>query len=337
MIPTSSDNDDSIKNKEDEQIPMESFPVSTNDEQLNDRRPRRRRRKDSDAQYDQSELAKTITTEDLNCTLADSMARNRRIVDDNAEELSQPTTPIVSDIKAEHIPIVGYAKEPLLPLYKACAPLVDILNDLYTYVHVALNETPELPADGLTIDESAAIRLYTMEWQSPHPSLYTMLNQTLRDDNREHLRPYFKYMKLFVTALVKLPCVPQSTIWRGITKNLSADFTPNTSVTSRTFSSCTAILSLLEDNTYLGSTGERTLLSIETINGRKIRAHSHFLTEDEILLLPGTHMVVQSQISPASNLHIIHLKQIIPDEVLLEPPFEGKFNITNHWFLISIY
>ena len=334
---SSSGSSDSTK-KEDDQIQIESSPVSISDEQLNDRRPKRRRRtKDTNTQHDQIEMAKVTTMEDLNCTLADSMSRNRRIVDDNAEELSRPTTPVVSDIKAEHVPIVGYAKEPLLPLYKACAPLVHILHDLYAYVQVALNETPEVPADELTIDESAAIRLYTMEWQSPHPSLYSMLNQTLRDGNREHLRPYFKYMKLFVTALVKLPCVPQSTIWRGITKNLSADFTPNTSVTSRTFSSCTAILSLLEDNTYLGSTGERTLLSIETINGRKIRAHSHFLTEDEILLLPGTHMVVQSQISPAPNLHIIHLKQIIPDEVLLEPPFEGKSNITNNRVLIFIY
>ncbi len=82
---------------------------------------------------------------------------------------------------------------------------------------------------------------------------------------------------------------------------------------------------------YLGNTGDRTLFSVEVINGRTVRDHSHFVTEDEILLLPGTHMIVQSQFSPAPELHIIHLKQVIPEEVLLEPPFEGNLDVFNHF------
>ena len=49
------------------------------------------------------------------------------------------------------------------------------------------------------------------------------------------------------------------------------------------------------------------------------------MTEDEVLLLPGTQMVVQSQLNPASDLHIIHLKQVIPKETLLELPFKGIY------------
>ena len=85
---------------------------------------------------------------------------------------------------------------------------------------------------------------------------------------------------------------------------------------------------------YLGNTGDRTLFSVETINGRTIRAHSQFSTEDEILLLSGTQMIVQSQLSPAPDLHIIHLKQVIPEETLLEPPFDGNSYILNHFFHI---
>ena len=81
---------------------------------------------------------------------------------------------------------------------------------------MALDETPEEPQDGLTIDESAAIRLYTIEWQKPHRSLYSMLNETLKTADRKALQPYFKYFKLFLTALVKLPSVPPQTIWRGV-------------------------------------------------------------------------------------------------------------------------
>ena len=253
-------------------------------------------------------------------------SNNRRIVETIAEESNLRKTNIINNITADLGPIVEYAKAPLLPLVKACAPLTDIIHNLAFYVQMALNETPEEPPDGLTIDESAAIRLYTIEWDEPYQSLYLMLNQTLKQDHREHLRPYFKYLKLFLTALVKLPCVPQSTIWRGVTKNLSAKFPPATPVTWWAFSSCTTELTVLENNMYLGNVGDRTLFSVEVINGRTIRAHSHFVTEDEILLLPGTHMIVQSQFSPAPNLHIIHLKQVIPEEVLLAPPFEGNLN-----------
>ena len=159
-----------------------------------------------------------------------------------------------------------------------------------------------------------------------------MLNCTLKTGTREDLRPYFKYLKLFLTALVKLPCMPSLTVWRGVTKNLSAEFPPGTLVTWWRFSSCTTSLTVLENNMYLGNKGERTLFSVEAINGRTIRDHSHFITEDEILLLPGTHMVAQSQLSPAPDLYFIHLKQVIPKEMLLEPPFEGILNIFNLLF-----
>jgi hypothetical protein len=277
-------------------------------------------------------MAVAVAMEDSDHTQVDSMTRNRRVVEVTAEEFNLSTVNSIEDIRAELGPIVGYAQEPLLPLYKACAPLTDIVHNLNFYVQAALNETPEVPPDGLTIDESAAIRLYTIEWNKPYRGLYSMLNHTLKDENREHLRPYFKYLKLLLTALAKLPCVPPSTVWRGVTKDASADFPPNTPTTSWAFSSCTTALPVLENNTYLGNTGNRTLFSVETINGRKIRAHSHFSMEDEILLLPGTHMIVQSQFSPAPDLHMIHLRQVIPETVLLEPPFEGTFNIANYLF-----
>ncbi|CAF4333760.1 unnamed protein product, partial [Didymodactylos carnosus] len=172
-------------------------------------------------------------------TLGDSINRNRRVVEDVAGKQNLTTTNIINDIKMNLGPIVGYAEERLLPLSKACAPLTNIIPDLSVYVHMALDETPEEPPDGLTIDESAAIRLYTIEWEGPHRSLYSILNHTLKTADREDLRPYFKYLKLFLTALAKLPCVPQLTIWRGVTKDLSADFPPGTLVTWWAFSSCT--------------------------------------------------------------------------------------------------
>jgi hypothetical protein len=273
-----------------------------------------------------------IPMKDPRSALNNSMLKNHRIIEVVIEQLHLTTMNIFNDIIAKLDPIVGYAETPLLPLFKACAPLTNIVYNIFFYIQLALSETPEVPSDELTIDESAAIRLYTIEWAAPHRSLYAMLNSALRNNDREHLQPYFKYMKLLLTAMVKLPCVPQSTIWRGVTRNLSTEFPPGTPVTWWSFTSCTNELAVLTSEMYLGNTGDRTLFSVETINGRTISAHSHFVTENEIVLLPGTHMIVQSQICPASDLHIIHLKQVIPDVVLLEPPFEGILNIFSQLF-----
>ncbi|CAF3797413.1 unnamed protein product [Rotaria sp. Silwood1] len=246
-----------------------------------------------------------MVVEDSNNTPNNTIIKNRRLVEAVTEGSTLTISNIINDIAANLGPIVGYAEEPLLPLVKACAPLTSIIPNLSYYVELALNETSEQPPDGLTIDESAAIRLYTIEWTENQQSLYSMLNCTLKKDTRENLRPYFKYLKLFLTALTKLPCAPSSTIWRGVTMDLSAQFPLGTSVIWWAFSSCTTSLAVLENNMYLGDT-------------------------DEILLLPGTQMIVQSQLSPASDLHIIHLKQIKPKEMLLEPPFEGISKFSKH-------
>jgi hypothetical protein len=274
----------------------------------------------------------TVVREDLGEIHTDSRTNDRGRGGDASKKQNQASTSGMNDTNEKLEPIVLYAAEPLLPLSEACAPLANILHNLSFYVQMALDETPEKPPDGLSVDESAAIRLYTIEWDKPHRSLYSMLNYTLKECDREDLVPYFKYLKLFLTALVKLPCVPPLTVWRGVTKNLSDEFAPGTPVTWWAFSSTTTQLTVLENNMYLGNTGDRTLFSVEAINGRTVRAHSHFVTEDEILLFPGTHMIVQSQFSPAPELHIIHLKQVIPEVVLLEPPFEGMLNIFKHSF-----
>jgi hypothetical protein len=214
-------------------------------------------------------------------------------------------------------PIAGYAREPLLPLEEACEPLISIVPRLPAHIWIA-KQNSKNPADGLTEDESAAIRLYTMEWDAgenvPRGSLYSHLNRTLKLIDRTKLRPWFRYLKLFLTALAKLPPAPRQTVWRGVRKDHTADYPRGAEATS---------LSVLESELYLGNVGTRTLFSIEAFSGRTIRAHSHFKVEDEILLLPGTFFEVKSRLNPAPDLYIIHLSEKLPPHDLLEPPFEG--------------
>ena len=88
------------------------------------------------------------------------------------------------------LPIEGYEKNKLLPLEKAAEPLIPHIHDLSTKVWVAKRNSVN-HSNGLTPDESASIHLYTMQWPKPHVSLYTMLNQTLRQAKRDILIPWF--------------------------------------------------------------------------------------------------------------------------------------------------
>ena len=218
-------------------------------------------------------------------------------------------------------PIAGYEREALLPLEDACRPLEGLIDDLPKYVWIS-KQNCQHPEDGLTEDESASIHLYTMEWPNTEQSLYVNLNRALRGVNRQELKPWFRYLKLFLTALFKLPAV-EGMVWRGVHGDLSSQYKSNRDQAWWALSSCTLSLKILESPLYLGRTGTRTLFSIETQSGRRIRSHSHFKHEEEILLLPGTFVEVLSDLSPAENLHIIHLREKSAPFHLLQPPFVG--------------
>ena len=221
-------------------------------------------------------------------------------------------------------PIFGYAREPLLSLEEACASLLHVVPRLPPHIWVA-KENSKNPSDGLTQDESAAIHLYTMEWTADvvdsTGSLYIYLNRALRMADRTVLKPWFRYLKLLLTALAKLKTNPNQRVWRGIPKYDNAEYSVGSEVIWWAFSSCTISLNILESPLYLSNVGERTIFSIETFNGRAIHDHSHFTVEDEILLLPGSCFEVKSRLNPAPGLYIIDLVQKRPPHDLLEQPF----------------
>ena len=103
------------------------------------------------------------------------------------------------------VPIYSYEQELLVSLEEACQSLENMLGtELQLYITVAKLNSKE-PKHGLTQDQSASIYLYTMEWNEPQDSLYVLLNQALCANDRSQLEPWNKYLKLFLTALSKLP------------------------------------------------------------------------------------------------------------------------------------
>ncbi|UJR34731.1 hypothetical protein I4U23_027508 [Adineta vaga] len=188
-----------------------------------------------------------------------------------------------------------YMNEPLVSLEEACHPLKSCLGEELEKNIIISKSNSKFSADNLTIDESASIRLFTMEWKIKENSLYTKLNQTLREDNQMNLRLY---------------SLQNQTIWRGVRANVSNDYNRNDEITWSGFSSCTNSIQVLESSTYLGRAGARTLFSIESSNGKSIRAHSYFFGEEEILLPPGTKFKVIGKMISKDNFCIIHLREI---------------------------
>ncbi|CAF1212862.1 unnamed protein product [Adineta steineri] len=209
-------------------------------------------------------------------------------------------------------PIRGFENMPHVSLEEATQPLTVYVPEIDHMVYIVKGNITELK-DNLTIDESASIALYSMEWPPRKNSLYIVLNEILRSPNRaELLPPWFKFLKLFLTALSKLPLVGRRTIYRGVKLDLRNQYIKGTKTVWWGFSSCTSSIEVLENEQYFGKTGTRTLFSIECDNGKDIRQHSFYQTEDEILILPGQEFEVVSSLDMGNNLIMIQLKEIIP-------------------------
>ncbi|CAF3813281.1 unnamed protein product, partial [Rotaria sp. Silwood1] len=145
--------------------------------------------------------------------------------------------------------IKGYEKEPIVSLEQVCEPLHGILDELNENIQIAKMNCTR-PSDGLTQDESAAIHIYTMEWDESESSLYAKLNRILRAPERRLLKPWFRYLKLFLTALYKLPSV-DCQLWRGVKEDLSHLYPKGEFRIWWSFSSCTTALDVLQRPNFI--------------------------------------------------------------------------------------
>ena len=174
-------------------------------------------------------------------------------------------------------PIFGYWSQPLMPLEPALKSVSMHIDRLPQYIEVAKRNC-HYPSDlGLTLDESAAVYLYTMEWGKD--SFYRALNQALRCEDRNTLQPWFPYLKLFDTALQKLPSL-KGNIWRGVSTNISKNFKKNQEFTWWSVSSCSSEINVIKS--FLGN--DSTLFMIEAVNGKSVAGYTSFPQENEVLL-----------------------------------------------------
>ena len=138
----------------------------------------------------------------------------------------------------------------------------------------------------MTDDEAAAIMLYTQQC-----CLYPMLNTALRDHPRHsNLKAFRPYLKLLLTALNKLPLV-RAKVYRGMNVDLHETYCQLQGQVFRWWAFSSTTMKEEQAKAFIGPTGDRTLFAIDAI-GVDISAFSAFPQEKEVLILPGTCLVV---------------------------------------------
>lgn len=228
-------------------------------------------------------------------------------------------------------PIKGYEDMPVVSLEEATTPLVEFVPEIQHMIWTVKDDCNE-PKNGLTSDELASIKLYSMDWEPSNKSFYAILNKTLRAENRQQLKPWFSYLRLFLTALAQLQS-SRLTVFRGVKMDLRAEYPEGSTFIWWGFTSCTSSVKVLEGDQFLGKKGVRTLFTIECHTGKDIRKYSFYQGEDEILLLPGRQFKVVSCLDSGNNLYMIHLKEIEPPFPLLAPiPQRKSSNDSKQYF-----
>ncbi|CAF1310566.1 unnamed protein product [Adineta steineri] len=217
--------------------------------------------------------------------------RRNRYVNQSAFELQQ----------TNHSPIFGYEDQRLLTLEEAVDKILPSIDNNINYIICAKQECYR-SSDLLSVDESAAIYLYTMS-----TPLFKCLNNILRSENRHELKPWFPFLKLFMSGLNKLPS-STVTVWRAVSGNMGSFSTEDNVKIWWSVNSSTTALNIIE--LYLGESG--TLFAIEAVQGKDISLYSAFPEEQEVILMPGTCLRIKCEpCNFIDRLLVVHLKEVI--------------------------
>jgi hypothetical protein len=217
---------------------------------------------------------------------------NNRFVNNTLSELQE----------ANRSPIFGYEDSTLLTLEEAVEKIDPPISHGMDYVATAKKKYNR-HSPLLTQDESAAIYLYSM----PVP-FFSRLKTAFRAENRRELKPWFDFLKLFITALEKLPST-KATIWRGVNYDDTVTYVDNDVHIWWSVNSCSMNPNSVQQ--FLGESG--TLFAIDAIHGKDISTFSAIPDEQEVVLVPGTRVRRRYEsLNFIDRLFVLHLEEVNP-------------------------
>jgi hypothetical protein len=212
---------------------------------------------------------------------------------------------------------------PLLPLILALEPLLSSIDQLYYRIKFSKNDCFFPSIHNLTIEESAAVYLYAEEQDKP--TLYSELNQALRSGNQSMTELWFGFLKLFNTALEKLPTV-NGIFWRGMYIDIAKNLRENETIILGSVSSCSSSIDVIKS--YLD--GDSVFCSVKALNGKSIRGYTRYIKEDEVLLLPGTRLHVKKiDFDSSTRRRVVHLVEICDYRHNISPSTDNSISTSN--------
>lgn len=182
-----------------------------------------------------------------------------------------------------------------LSLESSLQGFLDEIDHLDHYIQQAKQLCNKSSEYNLTIDESAAIYLYTYEWNEN--SLQSVLNQALQSGIPIKIERWQEFWYLFINALKKLPTI-QRTIWKGLPNDLVLTFDSSSDIVCWNITSGCLSEKMMKSMLHHDS----ILCSINVLQGKDIRAYTCDNSYEEILLLPGTHLRLNNRLSTVNRV-----------------------------------
>lgn len=142
-------------------------------------------------------------------------------------------------------------------------------------------------------------------------SFYRVLNQVLRDEDRRNALPWFAFLRVFDSALSKLPTV-RACVWRGVSFDVSELYQKNQIVTWWNVSSCSLSVRVVE--AFLKSNDSATLFMIEAVHGGNMSGYTMYSDEEEVILHMSTRLRVKDNALKYGTLSVVHLVEVDSQE-----------------------
>jgi TPR repeat protein len=164
----------------------------------------------------------------------------------------------------------------------------------------------------------AVLTMYTAELTGESP--YSACNAALRSADRSKCKPYVLFIWFLMHALAKCDRYDGANVFRGVKADLSAEYPKDREVTWFQFSSCTCDIEVEQSAQFCGSSGTRTLFSIELTTGRarSITKFSIVPSEAEVLLPPNSRFKVLGQLDAGGGLVIVQMKELPPKDPIID-------------------
>ena len=125
-----------------------------------------------------------------------------------------------------------------------------------------------------------------------------------------------------MTAVHKLPPCADATVNRGVKLTIHHKYNKGDEPIWWAFSSATATLGVLQNEQFLGMTGDRTIFQLQNVRRAvDIAKYSAIQAEDERLILCGTPFVVKSKMNMGNGLWMVQM-----EEDLSAPPLVTGFS-----------